>query len=192
MSTSKYKLIALFGESGSGKTTILNWMVEHYPNTLHQVIACTTRPMREGESNGDPYNFLTIEDFTKKILNGEMIEATTFRDWFYGTELHALSASSINIAIFSPEALNCILEDSRIQVVPVYISTDGKIRLLRSLTREESPDCYEICRRYLADLKDFADIDYDYLVWPNNIDDDYLRGQCAQRIFNQFRMGESN
>jgi hypothetical protein len=38
-----------------------------------------------------------------------------------------------------------------------------KIRLLRSLNREENPDCAEICRRYFTDAEDFADIEWDYI-----------------------------
>ena len=81
----KYNIIALFGEKGNGKGTVLNWMVSHYPDQIHKIISCTTRPLREGERNGDNYHFISADDFTLQTLNGTMLEATSFRDQFYGT-----------------------------------------------------------------------------------------------------------
>ena len=45
----------------------------------------------------------------------------------------------------------------------LYVLAPDKIRLLRSLNREENPDCAEICRRYFTDVEDFADIEWDYI-----------------------------
>lgn len=153
----RYKIIALFGESASGKDTLLKWAVSHFSDRLHPIVACTTRPPRQGEIDGVNYHFLSIEDFTQQVLQGEIIEATTFRDWFYGTQLSALDLDKINIGIFSPDALDCLIDNPNLSVQLIYVYTNDKTRLLRSLNREESPDCYEICRRYLADLKDFSE-----------------------------------
>lgn len=43
------KLVALFGKSGSGKSTILKNLINLYPNDFNEIITCTTRPPREGE-----------------------------------------------------------------------------------------------------------------------------------------------
>ena len=40
---SKYQIIALYGASGSGKDTILKWIVSHYPK-INPIVSCTTRP----------------------------------------------------------------------------------------------------------------------------------------------------
>jgi guanylate kinase len=53
-------------------------------------------------------------------------------------------------------------------VFPVYVEAEPKIRLTRALRREENPDCHEICRRFLADEKDFENLDFDYIEWNNN------------------------
>lgn len=48
-------------------------------------LSATTRPMREGEKDGDIYHFLTKEDFEKGIENGEFLEyATVHQDNYYG------------------------------------------------------------------------------------------------------------
>ena len=164
----KYKIIALFGKSGAGKDTIQKCLVQ-FTNT-HGIISCTTRPPREGEVDGEDYYFLSIENFTKKVLSGEMLEATEFRDWFYGTSMSALEKDMINIGVFNIEGIEALLNDPRLDVIPVLVYAEEKTRLIRCLNREENPDCEEICRRYFADEEDFKDIPFFYRIWINDKD----------------------
>lgn len=132
---------------------------------IHNVINCTTRPKREKEKDGESYLFLTPEEFASDVMSGEMVEATSFNDWCYGTRLSSYNKQVLNIGVYSIEAISCLLEDNRFEVYPVYVSASPKTRLLRQLNRQNSPDCKEICRRYLADEKDFQDIPFDYLTF---------------------------
>ena len=163
------KIIALFGESGSGKDTIQNWIVSEFSETA-PVLRTTTRPKREKDIDGETYHFIAVEKFGEKVLDGTMLDATVFNgDWYYGTAIEDLDEDKINIGVFNIESINCLLEDKRLDIIPVYIWTPDKSRLLRALNREEKPDCQEICRRFLADKKDFADenIEFDYLQYYN-------------------------
>lgn len=92
-----------------------------------------------------------------------MLEATEFNNWFYGTPIEALNEEKVNIGVFNPAGIDALLSDPRIEVIPLYVIAPDKIRLLRSLNREENPDCAEICRRYFTDAKDFANIDWEYI-----------------------------
>lgn len=163
----KIKVIALYGKSGSGKDTIQQWLVSNLPNS-NGIVSCTTRPPRDYEIEGKDYYFLSTVAFGEKVLNGDMLEATSFRDWMYGTSLDSLNEEKINIGVFNPEGLECLLQDPRLDVLPIYIYADDKIRLIRNLNREKHPDCAEICRRFFTDDKDFADISFFSLVYNNN------------------------
>jgi guanylate kinase len=162
----KYKIIALFGEGGSGKDTMLGKL--HYANPQYNILVkTTTRDPRDYEIDGVHYHFLSPEDFAIKVLNGDLIEVASFNNWFYGTDIHELKKDTINMGVFSIYGIECMLDDPRLEVYPIYIQASDKTRLLRSLNREQNPNCEEICRRFFADKKDFADIPFDYHVFNN-------------------------
>lgn len=166
----KIKILALFGKSASGKDSIQKWIVSNYPQLTNKIVSCTTRPPRSGEQDGVDYFFLSDEEFAKKVLDGSMLEATSFREWFYGTALDQLNSDKINVGVFNITGVECILDDPRLDVVPVWVHASDKTRLRRSLDREDNPDCKEICRRFLADEKDFDEMDdFDYFGWINEV-----------------------
>lgn len=159
----KYKIIALVGEAGSGKDSLMQGALSAAPGSLHEIVSCTTRPSREGEVEGKNYFFLTDEEFASKVEAGEMLEYTEFNNWHYGTMKEALLAEKINIGVFNPAGIYSLLERSDIELTIFRIYANSKERLLRQLNREESPDVNEIVRRYSADQKDFKKFyEYDF------------------------------
>ena len=167
----KYQVIALMGKSGAGKDYFQNITCETHPLMFHKIISCTTRPIRDNEKDGVDYNFIPLEDFTRKVLHNKMLEATEFRNWFYGTPIDALSLEKINIGVFNPDGVRKLLKDPRLNVIVIEIVADDKVRLMRALTRQESPDCAEICRRFFTDKEDFSNLDFITYTIPNNSDD---------------------
>jgi len=157
----KYQVVALIGKAGAGKDSIQKATCELHPLMFHPIVSCTTRPAREGEVEGVDYHFISLNEFTRKVLNGDMLEATEFRDWFYGTTLESLSKDKINIGVFNPAGVEALLEDSRLDVIVFEVTAPDKQRLMRYLNREEVPDCAEMCRRYFTDEKDFSALDFD-------------------------------
>lgn len=152
----KYQVVALIGKAGAGKDTVQKVTCTNHPLMFNPIVSCTTRPAREKEIHGVDYNFISLEDFTRGVLNGEMLEATEFRGWFYGTPESALSKDKINIGVFNPAGIDALLEDSRLDVLIVEVTAKDKTRLMRCLNREKDPDCAEICRRFMTDEQDFA------------------------------------
>lgn len=171
----KYKILALFGKSGAGKDTIQKWLVS--TQNINGIISCTTRPKRDNEVDGVDYHFISNAEFAQRVLDCSMLEATDFNNWFYGTPLSALQEDKVNVGVFNIHGIECLLQDSRLEILPVYIDCHDKTRLLRCLKRERIVDCHEVCRRFLADEKDFANIDFEYAIYDNTHDnDDYYFG----------------
>ena len=163
-----FKIVALIGEAGTGKDTLMQRILAKYPLAFNEIISCTTRPMREGEAEGVNYFYLTPKEFAGKILNGEMLEATSFNDWFYGTSYDSLRSDCTNIGVFNPDGIRAMSGMPGIDVSVFKITCSDKIRLLRQLNREENPDVDEIVRRYKTDKEDFFDLEFRYTEVENN------------------------
>ena len=168
-----YNVVALIGEAGSGKDTLMQRILARKPGYFNEIISCTTRPMREGEAEGVNYFYFTDEEFLKKVQNNEMLEFTNFNNWYYGTSCDSLSTDRINIGVFNPDGIRSLGNDPRINLTTFRISCLDKTRLLRQLNREENPNVDEIIRRYKADYEDFYDLEFEYQVLPNDTMEDY-------------------
>lgn len=170
-----YKIIALMGKAGSGKDTMMRKVLENTTD-VNEIISCTTRPRREKEIEGVNYFFLTPEQFGDKVLHDEMLEATCFNDWFYGTSYDSLRSDVINIGVFNPTGIESLLSRPDVEVEVYYIAAAAKTRLLRQLNREADPDVNEIVRRYKTDETDFMDLDFQYRILENETLEDLEAG----------------
>lgn len=168
----KYKIIALIGEAGSGKDTIMRQALAANNYAWHEIVSYTTRPPRETEVNGVNYLFVTPEKFTELMLNQELIECSEFNNWFYGTGYQSLRSDVTNVGVFNPAGIYALMEHPNIDLTVYYVRATPKNRLMRQLTREENPNVDEIIRRYKADKDDFCDLDFDYIELNNNTPDD--------------------
>lgn len=80
------KLIVFSAPSGSGKTTIVQYLLAQPELSLDFSISATSRDSRPEEVEGKDYHFLSLKDFKKKIKNDEFLEwEEVYRDNFYGT-----------------------------------------------------------------------------------------------------------
>ena len=81
---SKGRLVIISGPSGSGKDTILKKVLKSLPE-LKFSISSVTRPMREGEVEGEKYNFVSREYFEHMIKNDMLLEYNNYVGNYYGT-----------------------------------------------------------------------------------------------------------
>lgn len=188
----KYDIIAIMGQAGAGKDSFLNTLAnKDYLPQFSPIISCTTRPKRDYEKDGVDYHFLTNEEFAEQVLNGEMLEATVFNNWCYGTSIKSLTKNKINIGVFNPEGVEILRDNQNINLTVIYIIADDKTRLLRQLNREENPDCNEIVRRYGTDKNDFSDariknIHPDFVI--DNGKNQDIEALAIEFIFNNYNM----
>lgn len=189
----KYKVLAIFGKSASGKDSLAKMLNAHMKDKSSLIVSCTTRPKRDYEINGTDYHFITKNEFNKLIGSKQMLEYTSFNYWMYGTPIDSLKKDKINIGVFNLRGVQYLLSDGRLDVFPVYIECADKIRLIRSLAREAKPDCYEICRRFMADEYDFNPItlrhfpyEYTSLISTNASIDDTLNDLISLDTFKRW------
>ena len=84
---SRGKLIIISAPSGTGKSTIIGWLMREHPElNLAFSISCTSRAPRGTEQDGVEYFFLTPEEFRQRIDNDEFLEyEEVYEGRFYGT-----------------------------------------------------------------------------------------------------------
>jgi guanylate kinase len=81
----KGKLIIISAPSGAGKSTIVKYLLDQGIN-LNFSVSATTRAPRGAEKDGIDYYFLSVDEFRKKIKNGDFVEwEEVYKDQLYGT-----------------------------------------------------------------------------------------------------------
>lgn len=85
----KTRMIIVSAPSGAGKSSFLDRVLKDFP-ILKDTITYTTRAMRTGESDGNPYYFVSKEKFLELKEQGFFVESAKVHDNFYGTPLHQI------------------------------------------------------------------------------------------------------
>jgi guanylate kinase len=79
------KLLIISAPSGAGKTTLVKYLLSAI-DTMRFSVSATSRPMREGETDGKDYYFLSKDEFQEKIKNNAFLEwEEVYEGVFYGT-----------------------------------------------------------------------------------------------------------
>ena len=161
------RIYYLLGKSATGKDTLYKEILKRRPK-LRTVTMYTTRPIREGETDGVEYFFTGREELERQLASGKVIESRTYQTiagpWTYYTVDDgqfdvADDESCLMIGTLESYEKMCTYFEAG-KMVPVYIEVLDGIRLLRAVKREENqkkPNYREVCRRYLADEKDFSE-----------------------------------
>ncbi len=80
----KGRVYIISGPSGSGKDTVLKSVFKRVPDVKFS-ISSITRDMREGEMEGEKYNFVSRERFEQMLASDELLEHNVFLGNYYGT-----------------------------------------------------------------------------------------------------------
>ena len=95
------KLIIFSAPSGSGKTTIVRYLLAQPELNLAFSVSATSRRRRGKEKHGEHYYFMTVSEFKKHIKQDDFLEwEEVYRDNFYGTlkkEVERLWAEGKNV-----------------------------------------------------------------------------------------------
>jgi len=162
-----HEIVFIMGKSSSGKDKIFKKLITDEELKLNTIVMYTTRPMRQGESDGAEYYFVSDDTAAKMEAEGRIIEIRAYHTvhgiWKYFT----LDDGQIDInkgkyiVIGTLEAYEKFCDHyGKEHLMPIYIDVEDGIRLTRALAREkkqEHPKYAEMCRRFLADSIDFSE-----------------------------------
>ena len=161
------KIFYIMGKSSSGKDSIYRQLEGNQELGLKRLVIYTTRPIRDGEENGREYFFADENKLKEFRRNGKLIEARTYQTvygpWTYFTadDGQVSVGNDSYLGIGTLESFVRLREYYGNEVMwPIYIEVEDGERLERALAREktqEVPKYEEMCRRFLADAKDFSE-----------------------------------
>lgn len=192
------KLYYLMGKSSSGKDTLYKEILREIPE-LRTLTLYTTRPIREGETDGVEYHFVSEEILMQFEEDGKIIEKRTY-DTVYGQWKYAtIDDGQMNLNHSDYLVIGTLESYSKMKsyygeksLVPIYIEVEDGERLSRALLRErqqEKPKYDELCRRFLADQKDFSEEN----LKRAGISKRYRnqnKTQCLEEIIGEIRNGK--
>ncbi len=160
------------GPSGSGKDTLLVELFKKCPQIKFS-ISSVTRDMREGEKEGEKYNFISREKFEDMIKNDLLLEYNEYVGNYYGTpKLPVLEATEkgedIMIEVDVNGASN--IRKKLPEVISIFIMPPSFEELERRLSGRGTETTEVIKKRMENSLNEIKRAtEYDYIVVNDDI-----------------------
>lgn len=85
----KVRMIIIAAPSGAGKSSFVDKITREIPR-LRDTVTYTTRAIRAGESEGNPYHYVSREKFEDLRDKGFFVEWAVVHNNLYGTPYHQL------------------------------------------------------------------------------------------------------
>jgi guanylate kinase len=158
----KNNIVALIGFSASGKDTVARILEKEYGYNF--VVNTTTRPIRPGESERNPYNFTTNDKFEKLISDNKLIEYREYNTlvnnipakWYYGVESKEVDPNKKYVVVLDIGGLRGFSEHFGDSVISFFLEASDEVRKERCLLRGDFDET-EWNRRLEDDKKRFTD-----------------------------------
>ena len=153
------QVVCLVGQIASGKTTLAKYLEQ---SGFERVVTYTTRPPREGETDGEDYIFLPESDFLKRQEEGFFAEHTEYEAEFghvyYGTSKESFETPGgiRKVIVLNPAGV-MTLKEAGYDIFVVYLDFEQETLMRRALVRGDSP--VEIARRIKDDVYLFGLLD---------------------------------
>lgn len=191
------KIYYLMGKSASGKDTIYEQLLEDAALNLRRIVLYTTRPARTGEQEGVEYHFTDEAQVSRLEEEGRIIELRAY-DTVYGVwKYFTADDGQIDTSRYEYLGIGTLESYLKIRdyfgaenVTPLYIEVEDGLRLERALCRErsqENPKYEEMCRRFLADQKDFSEENITAAGIRQRIGNNGTLEECLEQVKKKIR-----
>jgi guanylate kinase len=165
-------ILVITGPSGVGKGTLIRLLLDRFP-TMALSVSATTRPPRPGEEDGVDYQFLTPEEFQRRVDAGEFLESAEYAGHRYGTLRSELERDDVNPLVLEIEVQGARQVRERVpEAVSVFIAPPSPDALRERLVGRGSDSPEQVERRLaVAEEELEAKNEFDHVV----VNDDLSR-----------------
>ncbi len=161
-------IIIISGPSGVGKDTIARGLIERNPEQFYFVVTATTRPPREGETNGIDYFFVSNDEFARMIESDELLEYAIVYNDYKGVPKQqirdALGSGRdviMRVDVQGAATLRKVLPDA----IYIFLSAESEEALDQRLRARRSESNVELAIRIATARKEMRRVDeFDYFV----------------------------
>ncbi|MCH9627152.1 MAG: Guanylate kinase [Chlamydiales bacterium] len=115
--TDRGLLFVISAPAGTGKSTLMEMILDEFPDQVTESCSCTTRQPRPGEVAERHYEFISTEAFEKKVNAGEFLEHANVFGHHYGTR---------------KEEVERLLKEGK--HVVLVIDTQGALQIVKQLS----------------------------------------------------------
>jgi guanylate kinase len=166
--------VVLAAPSGTGKTTLSRRLVDGSTRYVFSTTA-TTRPPREGETDGVDYHFVSRADFERRIAVGDFVEWAEVHGRLYGTprrEIEAAARRGENLVLDIDVQGARQLRESVPEAKLIFVLPPSLGIMMRRLIGRGTESPADVARRLQSALLELqAAPDFDYLVINDDLDE---------------------
>lgn len=172
----KTRIIVIAAPSGAGKSSFIEKICKEEPR-LFDTVTYTTRKMRQGESQGFPYHFITTEEFEKKISEKFFIEWARVHTNLYGTSMIQLEEAwaqgktvIMDVDVQGADTFKAHFPDCQ----RIFIKPPSIEELRRRITKRDGGIPQDIEVRMANATKEIARAnEYDFQIVNDNFEESY-------------------
>ena len=171
---SKGTLFIFSAPSGAGKDTVLAEVLKQNDN-LKLSISTITREMREGEVEGEKYNFISKEEFEKMLVNKELLEFNEYCGNYYGTPKAPVEKwlNDGYDVILEIDVNGAFKVKSKMPDAVMIFMLPPSVETLKHRLEKRGTESQEVVEKRLKQAKkeiEFAS-EYDYIFVNDDLDD---------------------
>ncbi len=191
--TSAGRMLVISGPSGCGKSTLCKRLLED--DRVEFSISATTRPMREGETDGREYHFLDADRFRERVEAGDFVEWAEVHGNLYGTLRAPLDRAVADGKIFLIEIdVQGALQLKALEVEGLYVFiSPPSAEVLRARLEGRATDSQPVIERRLKKAADemLEAHRYDATILNDNLDRAFAELQGLVGLSNGCPQGEA-